>query len=70
MLYCVIVWFKFYSIFTFSCIIIIMTIVINKMDGRGLSNTARHERLPRRNMHPSSSNKTERFNYKGEWANT
>ena len=53
-----------------------MTLAINKMDGYGLSNTAYHECPPKKTKVMryklqkdcllDSSNKTERFSYKGE----
>ena len=54
-----------------------MTLAVDKMDEHGLSNTARHECLPRRQGNavpategtPNSSKKTEGFSYKGEWVN-
>ena len=51
-----------------------MTLAVNKMDGRGLSNTTHHECLPRSMVLATegtsdSSNKMEHFCYKGEWAN-
>ena len=49
-----------------------MALAIDKIDGHGLSNTACHERLPRRLILATegilnSSNKTECFSCKGEW---
>ena len=55
-----------------------MTLVVNKLNGCGLSNNARRERLPKKtyvgNMVlatelPGSSNKSQCFLYKGEWVN-
>ena len=52
-----------------------MFIAIDKLDGRGLSNTARHacqakmSKLKEAYKLPSGSNKTECFLYKGERAN-
>ena len=51
-----------------------VTLAIDIMDRRGLSNTAHCEHLPRRVVlategTPNSSNKTKHFSYKGEWTN-
>ena len=41
-----------------------MILAIDEMDGYGISNTACDEDLP------NSNNRTEHFNYNGEWANS
>ena len=56
-----------------------MTLAVDKLNGCGFSNTACRECLPKKTkvMYivlateglPGSTNKTEQFNYKGEWAN-
>ena len=56
-----------------------MTLAVNKVNGHGLSNTAHRERMPKKTKVtqyyiateglPGSINKSEHFNYKGEWAN-
>ena len=61
---------KFYGFSHFY--LLYMTLTVNKMDGHGLSNTAPHERLPKKTNvmcteeTPNSSNKMECFIYKGE----
>ena len=64
---------KFYGFFHFS--VALYDTAIDKIDGYGLSNTARREYLPRRlkgnavlatEGTPNSSYKTEHFSYKGE----
>ena len=53
-----------------------MTLANNKLNGRGLNNTAYYQRLPKSNVVlateglPGSTNKSDHFNFKGEWANT
>ena len=54
-----------------------MTPAVNKLNGCGLSNTAHRERLPKKTKVmqyyiateglPGSTNKSERFHYKGEY---
>ena len=52
-----------------------MTLAIDKLNGRGLSNNVCHECLPKKTKAvlatevPGNSNKSEHFSYKGEWAN-
>ena len=55
-----------------------MTLAINKLNGHGLSNTSHRECLPKKTKGnevlateglPGSTNKSEYFNYKGEWMN-
>ena len=56
-----------------------MTPAVDKLNGRGLSNTACCESLPKKkkvmqywpqkDYIPGNTNKSEHFNYKGEWAN-
>ena len=51
---------------------------VNKLNGHGLSNTACHECVPKKTKVtwyvlateglPGSADKSEHFNYKGEWA--
>ena len=52
-----------------------MTLAVNKLNGRGLSNSMHCEHLPKKTKKdnavlaaevPGNSNKLERFNYKGE----
>ena len=51
-----------------------MILAIDKLNGRGLSNTACREYLPKKTKLiateglPGSSNKSECLSYKGEWA--
>ena len=45
------------------------TLAVDKVNGHGLSNTARHEHLPKKTVGLlRGTNESERFNYKGEWA--
>ena len=52
-----------------------VTLAIDKLNSRGLSNNVRGERLPKKDKAvlatelPGSSNKSECFSYKSEWAN-
>ena len=54
-----------------------MTLAVDKLNGRGLSNSAHRECLPKKDKDnavlatelPGNSNKSERFSYKGEWVN-
>ena len=50
-----------------------MTLAVDKLNSRGLSNSVRLERLPKKTVLAAelqgSSNKSEHFSYKGEWAN-
>ena len=52
-----------------------MTLAVDKMDGCGHINKARRKRLPKKTKltwytsYKRTARKTERFIYKGEWAN-
>ena len=53
-----------------------MTLAIDKLNGRGLSNSAHRKCFPKKTKNavlatevPGNSNKLKRFSYKGEWAN-